>query len=130
MLAVKKFIAAFILPPGGIILLLLALSVWEMRRRRRLAALLTAGCALLLWALALFPVSDRLTLGLEREFSLPPQPAGDVIILLGGGIVEGVPDFSGTGTPSSEMLGRVVSAVRLEKKLRVPIIVSGGAPPD
>lgn len=130
MLVVKKFIAAFLLPPGGVILLLLALAFWESRRKRRLTGILTAACALLLWALSLSPVADRLTIGLEREFSLPARATGDVIILLGGGVIEGVPDISGTGVPSSEMLGRVVTAVRLQKKLHVPIIVSGGAPPD
>ena len=49
-----------------------------------------------------------------------------MIILLGGGIIDKVPDLSGFGIPSDDMLGRIVTAVRLQKKLHVPIIVSGG----
>jgi uncharacterized SAM-binding protein YcdF (DUF218 family) len=127
MLGVKKFITAFLLPPGFVILVLLALALWQLRRRRWLAGLLTGASALLLWSMSTAPVADRLTLGLERPFTAPARPAGDVIILLGGGVIEGVRDLDGTGAPTPDMLSRVVGAVRLYKRLPRPIIVSGGA---
>jgi uncharacterized SAM-binding protein YcdF (DUF218 family) len=64
--------------------------------------------------------------GLESEFQIPQNVKGDVIILLGGGSLPKAPDFSGLGIPTDTMLGRIVTAVRLQQKLNVPIIVSGG----
>ncbi len=43
--------------------------------------------------------------------------------------MEGVPDISGTSIPSSDMTVRIVDAVRLYKKYKLPIIVSGGSVP-
>jgi uncharacterized SAM-binding protein YcdF (DUF218 family) len=53
-----------------------------------------------------------------------------VIILLGGGMIEGVPDFTGTSTPSPSTMGRIVTAVRLYRHLGLPIIVTGGRAHD
>ena len=127
MLGVKKLITAFLLPLGLAILVLLALALWQLRRGRWWAGLLTGASALFLWSMSIAPVADRLTLGLELPFTAPTRPAGDVIILLGGGVIEGVRDLVGTGAPTPDMLTRVVGAVRLYKRLPLPIIVSGGA---
>ena len=84
------------------------------------------GIGLLIWLFSLNPFANFLTGGLESKFNIPRDLKGDVIILLGGGIIDKVPDLSGYGIPSDDMLGRIISAVRLQKKLQVPIIVSGG----
>ncbi|MEJ2697851.1 MAG: YdcF family protein [Candidatus Sulfobium sp.] len=65
--------------------------------------------------------------GLETGLTIPANPRGDVIILLGGGAREGAKDLTGVGAPSEDTLARIVTAVRLEKRLHVPVIVSGGA---
>ena len=49
-----------------------------------------------------------------------------MIILLGGGMIEGVPDLTGPSTPSPSTMGRIVTAVRLYRRLGLPIIVTGG----
>jgi len=79
-----------------------------------------------MWALSMAPMSDRLLSGLESEYAVPQNAKGDVIILLGGGVYEEASDLSGVGVPSEEGLVRVVMAVRLQKKLGVPIIACGG----
>ncbi|MBW1803888.1 MAG: YdcF family protein, partial [Deltaproteobacteria bacterium] len=56
--------------------------------------------ALLMWSLSITPTQDVVLRGLEAGFSIPMEARGDVIILLGGGIYDGVPDFSGIGRPS------------------------------
>jgi uncharacterized SAM-binding protein YcdF (DUF218 family) len=127
MLAAKKFITAWLLPPGCIIAVMLLLALRHLHKRRWRAALATAFCASLLWACATAPVANRFMAGLERDVSLPARPEGDVIILLGGGLIEGVPDLSGSGTPSHDMQARLVTAVRLQRTLRLPVIISGGA---
>jgi uncharacterized SAM-binding protein YcdF (DUF218 family) len=84
----------------------------------------------MLWALSTLPVANFLIHGLESDYSIPVNPPGDVIILLGSGLIEGVPDLTGTSTPSPSMMSRIVTAVRLFQQLRLPIIVSGGRTND
>ena len=52
---------------------------------------------------------------------------GDVIILLGGGANDDTRDLTGNGAPSDEMMSRLVTAVRVQKRTGLPVIVSGGA---
>lgn len=126
MFLIRKAIAAFILPPGIFIVILMFAAVWFFLRRKVAPGLVTFLIALVMWGASITPVSDALMRGLEHDFSIPRDPKGDVIVLLGGGVYGKVPDMTGTGAPSEEMYGRIVTAVRLQKKLDVPIIVSGG----
>jgi len=80
----------------------------------------------LMLLLSTLPVSDAILGGLEYDFMIPKHPKGDVIILLGGSANGGAPDLSGIGIPSEMMLYGVVTAVRLYKRLKISIIVSGG----
>jgi uncharacterized SAM-binding protein YcdF (DUF218 family) len=122
----KKVLSAFILPPGIFILLSLFFCAFFLFRRQTGAALTNLFLAILMWLLSISPVSDALLRGLESGYAMPDNPHGDVIVLLGGGIYENVEDLTGKGIPSGEMMGRLVTAVRLQKRLGVPIIVSGG----
>jgi uncharacterized SAM-binding protein YcdF (DUF218 family) len=65
--------------------------------------------------------------GLESGVTIPARIHGDVIILLGGGANDRTKDLTGTGSPSDEMMSRVVTAVRVQKRTGLPVIVSGGA---
>jgi uncharacterized SAM-binding protein YcdF (DUF218 family) len=62
---------------------------------------------------------------LESKYGIPKNTEGDVIIVLGGGVFSEAPDLSGLGAPNDSYLVRIVTAVRLQKKLDTPIIVSG-----
>ena len=81
---------------------------------------------LVFWIFCSAPFSNFLMKGLESEFQIPKNVKGDVIVLLGGGSLKNVPDFSGYGIPTDRMLGRIVTAVRLQKHLDIPIIISSG----
>jgi len=122
----KKLITPFLLPPGIIALLLVVFgTALAFRRRWRIGwKILAMGLAL--WTLSTAPLANNLMRGLEAGFSIPRNPSGDVIILLGNGTIDDVPDLSGTAAPSPLMMGRIVTAVRLYRRLRLPIIVSGG----
>ncbi len=126
MFILKKGISAFLLPPGIEILGLFAAALWLAVQKRRLAAALFAIMAAFLWLTSIAPVTDRLTATLESGLSIPTPLRGDVIILLGGGSFEGARDLSGSGSPSDESLARIVTAVRAQRILHVPVIVSGG----
>jgi uncharacterized SAM-binding protein YcdF (DUF218 family) len=122
----KKLLTPFLLPPGIFVVVLWGAAAWNWRRRRRGTAMASLMLGGVLWALATGPVAERLLLGLERGLAIPRPLAGDVLILLGGGINDGVQDLTGRGTPTTDMLARVVTAVRAQRQLKVPIIVSGG----
>jgi uncharacterized SAM-binding protein YcdF (DUF218 family) len=125
--AVKKIIAAFLLPPGCIILLLIACAAFQLRRRRPAVAVALLFPALLLWVLSCSVVSGPLMASLERGLTIPAHPKGDVIVLLGGGLNDRVPDLSGSGSPSDNMQSRILTAARLQHRLGLPVLVTGGA---
>lgn len=123
---IKKLVAPFLLPPGIFILVLTASGLAGLARRHRFVGAVTLLAAMGLYALSIGPVAQMLIRGLEKEFAVPARPRGDVIVLLGGGTVQHVPDLSGTGVPTPLMMGRIVTTVRLYRQTRLPIIVSGG----
>lgn len=126
MFVLKKCIIAFLVPPGIFIALLLLIA-WRLRSlRQHRWALALAGIALGLWLVSTPFVSRPLMALLEQGVSISPHPRGDVIVLLGGGTNDKAPDLSGIGTPSATSLQRVVTAARLQKRLGLPIIASGG----
>jgi len=122
----KVVLQHLLLPPGIFIVLLAWVGIRSLIRRQWNAGfpvLLLAGA---LNALSVGPVADRLTAGLEERYAIPARPEGDVIVLLGGGVFGGAPDLTGQGFPADGMLPRVITAVRLQKRLGVPVVVSGG----
>ena len=127
MFFLKKCISAALLPPGMFILILLVASWWLGRLRRTLAACNCLLLALLIWVLSTSLIADALISRLERGLVIPTRPKGDVIVLLGGGLNDKVPDLTGSGAPSEAMMPRMVTAIRLHRQLNVPILVTGGA---
>ncbi len=121
-----RILASFLLPPGVFVTLFAAAGLWHLRKGRRLAATVHFVLGALLWLLSVPPGADFLIRGLESPYEAIREPRGDLIVLLGGGVHGGAPDLSGTGAPTGEMLGRIVTAARLQKRLGVPVIVSGG----
>lgn len=126
MFVLKKIITPFILPPGLFIVAIVLISWLLLFGKRWKLAFLNLTAGMMLWALSTVPVANFLMQGLESDYLIPANPSGDVIILLGGGIIDRVPDLTGTAAPSPLMMGRIVSAVRLYQRLRLPVIVTGG----
>lgn len=122
----KKIISLTLLPPGIFVAILLVSGIcfWRKREKGPTVVMLLVGMAL--WIVSTMPVAEHLVAELEKGLAIPKPLRGDVIILLGGGINDGVSDLTGTSSPSDDMMGRVVTAVRAQKQLKVPIIVSGG----
>lgn len=129
MLYLQKFIAAWLLPPGCIIAVLALLCCYCFVKRSRLRYVLTAA-TLALYLLATLPVAGLLLQGLEKQY-VPPASARstgkvDAIVVLGGGAVSNVPDISGREALSAISMNRLITGLRLQKRLDVPIIISGG----
>ena len=128
MIPLLKFGAAWLLPPGLFVVLLGALSVKLFKIDKRLA-LATALCTIIFYLLCTSFLAERLTGWLERKYLPPTQhevTGADVIIVLGGGVIAQVPDVDGSGSLGASSANRLLTAVRLQRLLNVPIIVSGG----
>ena len=122
-----KFGASWVLPPGIFIVALFALAwyAWKKRGEKKIAALLFA-LTFVFYLLCTSFVAER-TLGwLEQAYLPPAEPKGDVIIMLGGGAMPDSPDVDGVGALCSSPANRLLTAVRLQRKLGVPILLSGG----
>lgn len=124
--AIKQIVTHMLVPPGFVIILLLAVSLFLARRRERGAAFLLLLCASLLWAVSTDPVADLVCRPLEAPFDRFPPLKGDSIVLLGGGSNGDSSDLTGEGAVVGDMMERLVTAARIQRKLDVPIVVSGG----
>lgn len=123
-----KFGASWILPPGIFILLLLALAVKLFKISRKLSATVFV-LTLAFYFLCTSLVAERFMGWLEEMHTPPAQvetSGADVIILLGGGAISQVPDVDGVGALCASPANRLLTAVRLQKLLDVPILISGG----
>jgi uncharacterized SAM-binding protein YcdF (DUF218 family) len=127
MFILKKILTPLLLPPGIFIVILMFSGLWFLFKKNWKAGAINCLIGISLWSLSIAPVSDALMRGLESDLKIPEKAAGDVIILLGGGVNDKVPDLTGIGAPSGDMIERIVTAVRLQKRLDIPVIVSGGA---
>jgi uncharacterized SAM-binding protein YcdF (DUF218 family) len=121
-----NFIAAFLLPPLNL-LLLGVLGVFLIKRKQRLGRALIMASLAGLWLLSTPMVAGKL-LG-----SLAPAPASlrgneaDAIVILGGGSIKDSVEYGGD-TVKYFTLERLRYGAALARKLRKPILVTGGAP--
>ena len=123
--ALKKIVTYLFLPPGICVLFFCFLGWRLCRVRKPLRGWCAIGAGALLWFLSTGTGAGIICLPLERGLAVPSHPRGDVIILLGGGTYDDVPDLTGRGTPSDDMLFRVVTAARIYREFPVPVLVSG-----
>jgi uncharacterized SAM-binding protein YcdF (DUF218 family) len=125
MFTIKKVLTPFLLPPGIFIISIILAGVWFLQKKNWRIGIVALVFGCFAWAFSISPVSDAMIRSLETEYSIPQKPSGDVIILLGRGVYQNAPDLSGRGAPADDYLIRIVTAVRLQKRLNIPIIVSG-----
>ena len=126
MIYLLKFGASFVLPPGIFFVCFIALAVWCWRHRQKKPAGLLVVITLVFYVLSTGFAAEKLMGNLEQVYEPPKIPAGDVIILLGGGATRGTPDVDGTGALCGSPANRLLTAVRLQRQLEIPILTSGG----
>ena len=127
MVYLLKFGASWILPPGIFILMFwgAAWYVWRKYRDRKLA-LFIFGVTFAFYLLCTAWLADILMGSIEAKYSPPDELSGDVIIMLGGGAIADVPDVDGVGALCAAPANRLLTVARLQKKLNVPVLFSGG----
>lgn len=122
-----QIIQALILPPASLLLLMLA-GLLLLRKRPVVGRwLLTLG-VVLLYLLSLPITADMLVKPLE-SFAPPlnemPTKA-DAVIVLGSGIVD-LSWVPAPAAPSEITTSRLITGVEIAKRLRVPLVISGGS---
>lgn len=122
-----KFGASWILPPGIFIIMLLVLVwyLWKKKRERKLAMIILSFTTVFYLLCTSF-IAEKTMAWLEEAYYPPQNPQGDVIIMLGGGAIADSPDVDGKGALCSYPANRLLTTVRLQQKLDVPILLSGG----
>ena len=128
MVYLLKFGASWILPPGLFIVLLVVLTLYLIKINLRLSFFVGIG-TLIFYLLCTGLVADFFMGKLEKVYKPPTQvedAGADVIILLGGGAFRDVQDVEGEGTLASSAASRLLTAVRLQRLLNLPMILSGG----
>lgn len=124
----KNLLATLLLPPANGLLLL---GLAGLYRRRRWAFALAAAGALLLLAPSLPPVSGWLIGTLERRAGpvlTDPQGAG-AIVILGSGLNTDAAEYGGE-TLSQRSLVRARYGAMVAVRHQLPVLVSGGRPPN
>ncbi|MBO6179250.1 MAG: YdcF family protein [Selenomonadaceae bacterium] len=122
-----KFCASFVLPPGIFFLLLFGISYYLYKKLRATKiALFIFTVTFLFYLLSTNLVAGFLIGNLESVYEPPKSIEGDVIVMLGGGAFADTPDIDGEGTLCAAPSARLLTALRLYHKLKVPIILSGG----
>jgi len=133
MLLLTKSIALLLLPPTGLILLAaLGLLFLKYRGGKELVIVSLA----LLWILSTEPIRDALISPLETHYSAlkinhqtKKMLANDhvSIVLLGAGIYEKAPEFSGRNALSDHALMRTIYAADIAKKTALNVYTTGGS---
>jgi len=123
---IKRIFEAFFFPPGLFAFMPILAAIVMFRWKERRAAWLSLSVGIFIWICSMPILADRLLEKLEDGLKIPAAVHGDVIILLGSGFSEGAMDMTGPGVPSPEMMSRIVTAVRLQKKTGLPVIISSG----
>ena len=125
-----KFGASWILPPGIFIVAFFAVAAYAYKvRHDPKLAIIIAALTFAFYLLCTGFIAEKVIGGLESVYNPPANVEdidGDVIIMLGGGALPDMPDIDGTGTLCSSPANRLLTAVRLQRILNVPILLSGG----
>lgn len=126
-----KVAYAFILPPGLFVTALVAFAiVLRSRLRQRRVASATIALAVAFYLLSTGVVGHWLTKQVIADYeAAPTNPRGDVIVVLGEGASKTGRDVTGQlGQESAATENNLITAVKLYRRLHVPIVVSGGQP--
>lgn len=126
MIYIIKFLySTFILPPGIFILILILICFKLFKNKNKLFKPLLI-LTIIFYACCTPLVTNLIIGSLEKQYSIPKSPKGDVIVMLGGGATLDTPNLDFKGHLSGTSANRLLTTIELYKKLNIPIIISGG----
>jgi len=114
------------LPPASLIVLILS-GLILIRKRKRLGKALILTGLLFLYLLSLDTVSDMLLKPLERtaEPLKTTKITADAVVVPGGGSVD-LEWIGARPVPNAETYTRLIKGIELSRKLRIPLVLTGG----
>ena len=124
-----QIIYQFILPPGCIIIFLMAYVVYGQKHYHKRHIFL-CGLVLLFYLVSTRIGADLLAKPLESTYYPSEQIDGDVLLMLGSGVMQHIPEIDGPGQPSPSMAKSMLMTAQLYSKTKLPILVSGGGVHD
>lgn len=127
MFLLKKFLAAWVLPPGLCVALLLVGAIFSRKHKAQMVFLLFMAMGTYLASLG--PVADSLLIPLERQYTVPDMDdlrESQAYVVLMGGMADKGTDVFGHGTLAGDSTARLAAVYRLYRMARKPIIISGG----
>ncbi len=120
---------ALLLMPPGCLLVVSAAGLLLLGRRRAVGFTLIVASWLGLYILSMPYVGDALLQSLESPFSDPKaNPAGQAIVVLGGGKYYDAPEYGNVDTVNPQVLARLRYGAQLHRALGKPLLVTGGSP--
>lgn len=120
-----NFIEALLLPPGIIVLMGLIAAI-TMRYSRRISVLLIVASILLLYLFSTPLVSKTLLAAMDRyPVLVKGNIAGEVIVVLGGGVRQQAPEYQRDALNVSS-LERLRYGVELQQNTGLPLLLTGG----
>ena len=129
MFLIKKLVSALVLPPIGP-LLIVVFGLLILRRRRVLGLSLAWGGLAALFALSTPTVAGLLmqTLRIHPPVTIESTRTAQAIVVLGGGIQREAEEYDKADVIGSNSLMRLRYGVELQRKTKLPVLISGGAP--
>lgn len=123
----SKTVGILVIPPG-IFLVLIFISILALIKNKKKLALSTLTFTLLsFYAMSTEPVKNLILSPLENRYPYPKNPQCDAIVVLGGDLVKRSPVENFHAAVGLSTAKRLYTAYKLWKKIRKPIIVSGGS---
>ena len=119
-----KLLTSIISPPGIFVIAFVIVSIYCAIKNGPWKAMFFLTMIFYLFTTNF--LANALTMPLETQYQQTKYPMGDVIVVLGAGSIGGVPDLNGEGVLSAIGTSRLMTGARLQRKLNIPILVSGG----
>ncbi|GAB6076328.1 YdcF family protein [Desulfurobacterium crinifex] len=128
MFILSKFFTFLFLPPGIFVVLILIGIVLLLINKRKIGIVILTLTATLIYLLSIEPVKDRILLPLENAFPYPSKTELDceAIVVLGGGKISHSPEEGGKAAVKPQVAKRLYTAFKVWKRIKKPLVVSGG----
>jgi uncharacterized SAM-binding protein YcdF (DUF218 family) len=124
---ITNFVAAFLLPPLNFLLLLALGAGLLYTAYARIGRILLWVAIATLFLFSLPIVGNTLLALVETPYVKPDIRQAQAIVVLGGGVYHGAPEY-GEDTVRSYTLERLRYAARLQRETGLPVLASGGRP--
>jgi uncharacterized SAM-binding protein YcdF (DUF218 family) len=127
MFLISKTLGVFLIPPGILIFLLLTLIFFLIKKKIRISLILSITTLILLYFFSTEVGKNVVLSPLENGYPFPKEINCQEIVVLGGGVIPHSPDENNRASVDPKVAKRLYTAFKLWKRIKKPILVSGGS---